>query len=368
VSAIAFYISGHGFGHAARQIEVINALRACEPRLEVHAVTAAARRLFDRTATPPVHVHARACDTGVVQIDSLRLDARATIERAHAFHRDLPARAAEEAQWLAEARVRLVVGDLPPLAFAAAAAAGVPSVALGNFTWDWIYEGYSDEVRRCPDLVPAIRRAHGQAAAAWRMPIGGGFAGFKSVIDVPMVARHARHARGAVRRALDLPLDRPLALISFGGYGLESPGFASLDCLDRYGVVFTVESRAAAPPARAGVHVIHEDEMYARGFQYQDLVAAVDVVVTKPGYGILSECIANGAAMLYTSRGHFVEYDALVEHMPRYVRCRFLDQDALLAGRWRDALDDLVAQPPPPEALPTNGAEVAAEKILSMIE
>jgi hypothetical protein len=50
------------------------------------------------------------------------------------------------------------------------------------------------------------------------------------------------------------------------------------------------------------------------------------------------------------------------------VRCRFLDQDALLAGRWRDALDDLVAQPPPPEALPTNGAEVAAEKILSMIE
>ena len=369
MSAIAFYISGHGFGHASRQIEVINALRARAPRLEVHAVTAAARRLFDRTATPPVHVHTRACDTGVVQLDSLRLDARATIDRAGAFYRDLPARAVEEARWLAETRVRLVVGDLPPLAFAAADAAGVPSVALGNFTWDWIYEGYTDEVRRWPDLVPAIRRAHGLAAAAWRMPIGGGFAGFRSVVDVPMVARHARHARGAVRHALGLPLDRPLALVSFGGYGLESPGFASIDCLDRYGVVLTVESRAAAaPPAGAGVHVVYEDEMYARGFRYQDLVAAVDVVVTKPGYGILSECIANGTAMLYTSRGHFVEYGALVEGMPRYLRCRFLDQDALLAGRWRDALDALFAQPPPAERMETHGAEVAVEKILSMIE
>jgi L-arabinokinase len=260
------------------------------------------------------------------------------------------------------------VGDLPPLAFAAAAAAGVRSVALGNFTWDWIYEGYADDARRWPDLVPAIRRAHGLAEAAWRMPIGGGFDGFRSVVDVPMVARHAGRDRADVRRAFDLPLDRPLALVSFGGYGLESPGFATLDCLDRHGVVFTVESRAEAPPGRAGVHVVPEDEMYARGYRYQDLVGAVEAVVTKPGYGILSECIANGAAMLYTSRGHFVEYDALVAEMPRYLRCRFLDQGALLAGRWRDALDALLAQPPPPEQMDTNGAQIAADRILEMIE
>ena len=30
---------------------------------------------------------------------------------------------------------------------------------------------------------------------------------------------------------------------------------------------------------------------------------AADVVVTKPGYGIISECIANDTAILYTSRG-----------------------------------------------------------------
>ena len=35
------------------------------------------------------------------------------------------------------------------------------------------------------------------------------------------------------------------------------------------------------------------------------LVGAADAVVSKPGYGIISECIANETAILYTSRGHF---------------------------------------------------------------
>ena len=56
-------------------------------------------------------------------------------------------------------------------------------------------------------------------------------------------------------------------------------------------------------------------------FAIEDLVRAADVVVTKPGYGIISEAIANDAALLYTSRGRFVEYDVLVKEMPRYLRC-----------------------------------------------
>ena len=48
---------------------------------------------------------------------------------------------------------------------------------------------------------------------------------------------------------------------------------------------------------------VNEGDLYDRGFRYEDLVAAVDVVLTKPGYGIVSECVANDTALLYTSRG-----------------------------------------------------------------
>jgi L-arabinokinase len=89
------------------------------------------------------------------------------------------------------------------------------------------------------------------------------------------------------------------------------------------------------------------------------------VVISKPGYGIVSECIANQTAMLYTSRGRFIEYDVFVAEMPRFLRCRFIPQDDLLAGRWTDAISSLLAQPDPPERARVDGAEVAAALILS---
>jgi L-arabinokinase len=329
--------------------------------------TRAARRLFDRTLDEPAALAPIETDTGVVQIDSLRLDAAETIRRADAFHGTLARRAEDDARALRAAGVRLVVGDVPPLAFAAAALAGVPSIALANFTWDWIYEGYPDELADAPNLVPAIRAAYSQATEAWRLPFWGGFAAFGAVRDVPLIARHARRAPADTRATLGLPAGRPLVLVSFGGYGAGGLGPASLDCLDRYGVVTTTPDDDAGAPPAPGVFPIAESVLYARGLRYEDLVAAVDVVLTKPGYGIVSECIANDTAIAYTSRGHFVEYDVLVRAMPRVLRCGFIDHAALFAGRWGAVLDAIAAQPAPPERPGTDGAAVAAECLLGLM-
>jgi L-arabinokinase len=88
------------------------------------------------------------------------------------------------------------------------------------------------------------------------------------------------------------------------------------------------------------------------------------VVVTKPGYGIVSECIANGASVLFTSRGRFREHEVFVREMPRVVRCRYISRDDLHAGRWTAGVEGLLQQPPPPSRPEINGADVAAAKIL----
>jgi L-arabinokinase len=295
--------------------------------------TSAPRWLFDLTLTRSVDLATVECDTGVVQIDSLRLDERATIERADAFHATLPERARAEAALLREHDARLVVSDAPALGCAAAAAAGIPAVVCSNFTWDWIYAGYDPNA----DVVRRIGEAYAKAHTAWRLPIYGGFETFANIVDVPLIARHAQHARDGVRSRLDLPLDKPLALVSFGGYGVRDFNLGALDCLDDVGVVITTGA-AETPETVPGVACVDVARIYEMGLRYEDLVAAVDVVVTKPGYGIVSECIANETAMLYTSRGRFVEYDVMVREMPRYLRCRYLPQDDLLAGRWSAAL------------------------------
>jgi hypothetical protein len=88
------------------------------------------------------------------------------------------------------------------------------------------------------------------------------------------------------------------------------------------------------------------------------------VVATKPGYGIIAECIANRTGMLYTSRGRFREYDVLVEMIKGHLRNSFIGHEDLYAGRWADHLDALMAQPEPAAHPPTDGADVAAEIVL----
>jgi hypothetical protein len=164
-----------------------------------------------------------------------------------------------------------------------------------------------------------------------------------------------------VRGVLGLPRSVPLVLSSFGGYGVNDLDLARLDCTGDYGIV--ISGREPEVDLPRGVHFADERLLYERELRYEDLVAAVDVVLTKPGYGIISECIANGTAMLYTSRGAFAEYEVLVREMPRYLRCGFIGHDDLFAGRWRGHLDDVLGQPAPPERPATDGALAAAAGI-----
>jgi len=359
---VVFYISGHGFGHASRQIEIINALHARLPALPIAVRTSAARWLFEYACNAPVELDALQCDTGAIQADSLQLDEAATIHQAAAFHADLAAKAAREAAYLRERRATLVISDAPPLACLAASHAGIPSYVVANFTWDWIYEGYAEHLGPHPWLLPALRDAYGTAAGAWRLPMWGGFESIRDVSDVPFVARRATHRREDTRRQFGLPLDAPLVLVSFGGLGLDR--ITGPEARD-YAIV-TVGGTSAPSDLTLG-HVIDERELYGAGFRYEDLVGAADVVVTKPGYGILSECIANGAAVLYTSRGRFREYDILVRELPRYARARFIPQDDLFAGRWEPYLRHVLSQPAPSERPRTDGADVIAEKVLALI-
>ena len=359
-----FYISGHGFGHTVRQIAVINALGVRLPALEIVVRTSAPRRLFDQTVRVPITFLEGLTDTGVVQIDSVRLDEQATVSIAADFYRTLPARATKEAALLNRRDAQLVICDAPPLACAAAALAGVPSVVVSNFTWDWIYEAYEPERRGAPGLLATIRDTYAQASEGWRLPLHGGFATVPHVADIPFVARHARPDRSGddVRRTLSLPNDKPLVLASFGGYGVQGLELARFDCLDDVHLVMTAPSNDM-PSIKGPAHWLAEEDIYGRGLSYVDLVSAVDVVVTKPGYGIIADCVANQTAMLYTSRGRFVEYDVMVKEMPRFLRCEFVDLEAFLAGKWREGIRRLLAQPPPPEHPRTDGADVVAALI-----
>jgi len=363
---IVFYISGHGFGHATRDLEIIRHLQQRRPGTPIIVRTSVPAWFLAKSARASIDVQPCEADTGIVQIDSLQLDEVETIRQATAFYRQFDARVEMEAGILKTAGASIVVGDVPPLAFAAAARAGIPSIAVANFTWDWIYAAYTGFHDDASTVLATIQDAYANADLALRLPFAGGFTTLPSVRDVPLVARHSRRTRDANRRLLDVSDRRPVVLASFGGHGAHLPFERVAETQNVTLIVTDYEAKAMKEQAAfdGRLRCFTRQALEQADIRYEDLVSAADVVVSKPGYGIVSECIANRTALLYTSRGMFAENDVLVAGMQPVVRSRFISQDDLRSGQWEPAIRALLAEPEPPEQMRTDGAPVVALAIL----
>jgi len=362
---VVFYVTGHGFGHAVRQIAIVNALAQRRPDVRIVVRSSVAPWLFERSVRNSVRLEPIAVDTGAIQRGSLDVDVPATLAAAQAFYAGADTWMASEAAWLRREDARLVVADIPPLPIAAAARAGVPAIGISNFTWDWIYEDY-DARRLAPGLVETFGAWYASAQEGWRLPMYGGFATFGTLRDLPLVARVARLPRTDVRASLGLPPDRPLVLVSLGGYGARGIDLHAAAASLR-GVADVVATSYDTFAPGDGIHRVDETAMYGRRIRYEDLVGAVDIVASKPGYGIISECAANATALLYTDRGRFCEYDVLVREMPRYLDSAFIGQEDLLAGRWHDPVSALLARPAR-AAAPATGAALAADWLSDVLD
>jgi hypothetical protein len=282
----------------------------------------------------------------LVQPDALTMDEAATAERCREFAADEKERVRGEAEWLKRAGARVVLGDIPPLAFAAAAEAGLPSLALANFSWDWIYRHLAGRQPALGEAAEHAARAYARCDLLLELPFAGGLGAFPRREPIPLVARRARVPREEARARLGLEPGRPAVLLSFGGLGL--PGLE----VDKTG--YAVLGTSGWPAAA---------DLAALGLRYEDVVGAADVVVSKPGYGIVSDAIAARTRLVYTERGDFPEYPVLVAEMPRFLPVAHVSNADLRRGRIGPAVDEVLAQPFP-AAPDLGGARAAARRLL----
>jgi hypothetical protein len=364
MTTIVCYVSGHGFGHASRVAEVLNVLRARRPNVRLVVRGPTPRWFFEFNIHGDFSHASCQLDVGAIQRDSLSVDPEATL-RAYA---DLVARrdtlVQAELTAVAPLRPTLVLADIPPLAFDVAARLDVPAIAMANFSWDWIYADYVADYPDYAPLVDGIRASYGRATLLLRLPLHGDLSAFPRRRDIPFVARAATLARRDVRRRLGLPADRPLILLSFGGIGVElhTPPSAPPD------VAFVTNRTPGGPPVPPWCQAISTEAMIESSVRYEDLVAAVDGLITKPGYGIVAECIANATPMIYTPRGRFAEYECLVAGIEAHLRQAVISNEDLHAGRWQEALEAVLDRPRITPAVDIRGAAVAADAICEILD
>ncbi len=332
---IAFYITAHGYGHAGRSLEVIL-------ELEKHQPVAVISEVPERFFRPGFQgqVRHQAFDCGLIQKDSVRGDVPATLHKIQAIMAESERLLAEEIEFLAP--FSKVVVDSPSLPLKAARAAGIPGIALTSFGWDYIYEPFAAEDPAWNEVCQWFHQGYQQATLAMQYPFS---APIKPDTEtVPLVARAGDNRRVEIARETGADPEKPWALVWFHELDMDPTLLKDLPY-----EIFTTMNWPQARRSR---------------LEFRDQVASTDVIVTKPGFGIVSDCIANGKPIVYVPRDDFKEAFLLEEAIQKYTAYSRIEPNDLYAGRWLESLEQArqrqPQQPPPPQ----NGAAEIAQRIL----
>ena len=349
---LCYYITGHGYGHAIRTLEILKALPS-DVRILVKT-TAPARLFHEGLASRDLQVIAAEYDCGSVQKDNLTVLPRETLVRYWEIRTSNQKFFADEVTFLQDESVTCVVSDIASFPLRVAQAAGVPGVAVANFTWTDIYSEYA-ETADDTQLLNEMRSEYATASVALVTPLSMPTVpdAFRNVERVPLVARRGNKIGHELRRKHGLPVGIHLALPYLGAWGLNIDWTAVGRLRDW--VFLTYDT-----PLDVVENVIVLDrEMWP----YADVAASVDTVLAKPGYGTVTECIASSVPLVYVPRRHFAEQDALIAGIQRWGGGVALDEADFLAGRWGPALQGALECRPDVNVFATNGAQVIARKL-----
>ncbi len=357
---IAFFITPHGYGHAARACAVMNAIRERLPGVCFEIFTRVPRWFFDMSLRSEYHYHEVLTDLGMVQNTSMEENLTETIRQLEKLLPYPPALVQDLARQVRALKCKLVVCDVAPLGIAVAKEARLPSVLQENFTWDWIYEAYLDVE---PRFAPYIQYLHEWFSEAGSHIQTEPVCVYRPGVDLvsSVVSRKPRTAPHLTRKRLSVPEDAPLVMITMGGIVTKYPFLHRLE--NSRDIRFLIPGGSDQYEQRGSLVLLpHHSDVY-----HPDMVEAANVIVGKLGYSTLAEAYAAGLPFVYVPRERFPESPPMARFARETMNAMELSEERFFSGAWLDLLPELLARPPHKPAA-TNGADQIAEFILDKIQ
>ena len=352
-------ISGHGYGHAAQMVPVLNALGALVPGVTAILRTTVPASFFQDRVTIPWELSPAQQDIGCVQIGPLKIDIEATWEAHRHFHNTWEARLSSEVAAMQAASPALVIADTPYLAIEAGSLAQIPTIALANLTWDLVLkEFYLASNYSQQQLIQRIRESYAKADMALRITPAPKLDAFSSMIDIGPIASPNAPERDRLAAALALTPNERTVLLGFGGIPLTSLPLEQMEQLHHYRFLIV----GPVPP---GYSRIHSTETLPLSFK--TLLASVDIIMTKPGYATIVEAVVLQQPVIYVRRYNFADEPPLVDYLHRYGRGIELSLDDFSQGRWEAALRKVIDLPTPVAPPPTTTGAADAATILAKL-
>jgi UDP:flavonoid glycosyltransferase YjiC (YdhE family) len=355
---IAFFITPHGFGHAARASAIMDALYRRQEDCRFDIYTRIPQWFFKDSLPPCFQYHDLLSDVGLVQTSPLEVDLNATLETLDAFLPFKTETVDALAESVARADCKAVVCDISPLGIAVAKTAGIPSILVENFTWDWIYEAYVDSHPRFQKAIDYLGQQFQVASVHIQTdPICNTRPWAARLFPI---SRPARLPADEVKTLLQIPKTAPAVLVTMGGVATRHRFTAQLK--SRKDVYFILPQEISYP--RHEGNLVHLPQR--SGFFHPDLVRAADAVVGKAGYSTLAEVCHAGKPFGYVPAGGNRESSTLAAYADAFAPGMAISASAFESAGWLSDLDRLL-QMPKMQPLP-NAANIAAAIILETVE
>lgn len=356
---IACFISPHGYGHAARAAAVMEALHLLDPGKEFEIFTTVPEWFFHHSLSGAFTYHPLLTDIGLVQETSLKVNLAETMARLDSFLPFNEERISELAHFVLERNCRLILCDISPMGILVARHAGIPSVLVENFTWDWIYEAYLSEHAGLHAHLSYLRGLF--LMADFHIQTQPVCCPRNVHLTTSPVSRKARTPREETRRRLGIPPDAVVAMITMGGIPENFPFMDEL--LKFEDIVFLVPGVGRELKNRKNLFLLpHHSEYF-----HPDLVTASDALIGKVGYSTLAEVYSAGMPFGYIARSDFRESRVLVSYIENHMQGFAIEDREFYEGSFLSRLTGLLSLQRV-ERHPQNGAEQAARFILNLMK
>lgn len=353
--SIAYYISSHGWGHAARQSSVLALLAQQGQR--VHVRTATPAKFFPYATS----VHAQRYDIGMIQRDAMHFDIPATLAWLQAFLHAEETLIAQEVAFLRQESVRLVVSDMPPIACEIAQRAGVPCVVVTHFTWEWVYTHYLERFPAFAPIISHFTRQYQTATLALQHPFAHPFPHFAHTEPIGLLANPVTRTRHETLAPFGIAEGQKVALISMGGHEWHAMDLRPL--ADLAGWVFLV-----TPSLWERVRGQSAFRLVDNSYQgYHNLIAHADILIGKAGGSTITEAIAHKTRMIYALTQDWRESALLHDALQTYGVSTLVNLDEFGRGTWFGMLESLLNRPYNVPYVAVDGAQTTCERLLTFL-
>lgn len=301
------------------------------------------RRIFEPDVIEPI-----ADDFGMVMHHALSVDVEGSLAAYFKAHQNWQEKVAALSVHLQDTAVDLVLSDIPYLTLAAAHHAGIPGVALCSLNWADILEHYlgNKKTTRETALVETIRSSYQSAQYFLRPSPSMEMPGLPNTLEIGPVCTPGIKKRSALAHNIGLPAHASIVLVGMGGvnYPLSLESWPSL--VNQKPIFYIVNNDQLLNRSSITTTTVNTISIEQTGLSYSDLVASVDLIITKPGYGMFVEAAAAGVPVLYVARAGWPESNALTGWLQSIAHCAEIDTETFQQGLFTQQLTQLLTQSP----------------------